>query len=101
MAQTPEEQRLSHARSQAVYRASAKGKVKDEAWRCSPTGRQAVKKNNQTQRDKRRDALNKTRAEAQERDREAAAKAKRIRAEAIVLYGQAYVDNPSGVRTNE
>ena len=96
MAQTSEEQRLSHNRSQAVYRASAKGKAKGNAWDQSEAGGQSKRLRNQTQRDKRRDTLNQARAEAQQRDRETEAKAKRIRAEAIALYGQAYVDNPSG-----
>lgn len=96
MTQTLDEQRLSHNRSQAVYRASAKGKIKRRTWMRSSEGLQAVKKNNQRQRDKRRDALNRERAEAQERDCEAETKAKRIRAEAIALYGEDYVNNPSG-----
>lgn len=101
MAQTLEEQRKAHARSQQIHSKTEGFKATREAWRCSPAGRQAVKKNNQKQRDKRRDALNRARAEGFKATRDAEAKAKCIRAEAIALYGEDYVNNPSGVQTDD
>ncbi len=98
MSKTGAERKADHARSQQIHSKTEGFKTTREAWRCSPSGRQAVKRNNQVQRDKRRDALNHALAEEQQGIRDAEDKAKRIRAEAIALYGEEYVNNPSGVR---
>ncbi len=88
MSKTEIERRTAHARSQAVYRASAKGKAKDKAWEQSKAGGQSKRLRNQKQRDKRRDALNHALAEEQQRVRDV----ERKLAEAKEKWGEPYID---------
>ncbi|MCK5608620.1 hypothetical protein KAR91_42450 [Candidatus Pacearchaeota archaeon] len=93
MAKTEAERKAAHARSQQIHSKTDGFKTTRTAWMQSPAGRQAVKKNNQTQRDKRRDALNRARAEDQQKAREA----ERNLTEAKEKWGEPYTDK-DGVR---